>query len=214
MRRIDDHPKGRHYETPSGVFPSVTTVLSRTGDKSFLDRWISRVGEAEAERVRQESAARGSRLHEEVEHRLEHGVRPPNPSRFYRSFEVTRIFDRIEKVHAVEEFLWHPQAHYAGTVDLVATVRWRPSADPIVAVIDWKSSAKKKRRDYVHDYFLQGVAYALAWRAMEKTPRPTHVLVGIGYEDSAADYHWVRPVDFTPLMADWASRLVEFRKEA
>ena len=42
----------RLYLTPDGEsLPSVTTVLSKTKDKSGLDRWRKRVGEKTAEKI-------------------------------------------------------------------------------------------------------------------------------------------------------------------
>ena len=41
----------RSYLTPDGeALPSVTTILSRTKDKTFLKEWRARVGEEKAEK--------------------------------------------------------------------------------------------------------------------------------------------------------------------
>ena len=51
IRRVEKHGL-RHYEVTSedgsmiGVFPSITTVLGETSDKSGLEKWKKRVGEA------------------------------------------------------------------------------------------------------------------------------------------------------------------------
>ena len=42
----------RLYLTPDGEsLPSVTTILSKTQDKSFLKKWKERVGEKKAEKL-------------------------------------------------------------------------------------------------------------------------------------------------------------------
>ena len=41
----------RQYDFGEGHLPSVTTILSRTKDQSFLDRWRAKVGHDEAERI-------------------------------------------------------------------------------------------------------------------------------------------------------------------
>ena len=59
----------RLYLTPDGEsLPSVTTVLSKTKDKSGLDRWRKRVGEKTAEKIIADSAKIGTALHLYIEH--------------------------------------------------------------------------------------------------------------------------------------------------
>ena len=62
----------RYYEVSEGtdvvgLFPSITTVLSGTSDKSGLDKWRKKVGEAEADRISKLSMNRGTVMHRLVE---------------------------------------------------------------------------------------------------------------------------------------------------
>lgn len=62
----------RYYEVSEGsevigLFPSITTVLSGTSDKSGLEKWRKKVGEAEADRISQLSMNRGTVMHRLVE---------------------------------------------------------------------------------------------------------------------------------------------------
>ena len=62
----------RHYQVKKdndiiGTFPSVTTILSATSDKSGLDRWRKKVGEEEANRISTLSMNRGTVMHRLVE---------------------------------------------------------------------------------------------------------------------------------------------------
>ena len=42
----------RYYQTPQGkLYPSITTVLSKTSDMSGLDEWRERVGNDTAEQI-------------------------------------------------------------------------------------------------------------------------------------------------------------------
>ena len=72
IRRVEKHGL-RHYEVTSedgnviGVFPSITTVLGETSDKSGLEKWKKRVGEAEAKRIGELSMNRGTVMHRLVE---------------------------------------------------------------------------------------------------------------------------------------------------
>ena len=63
-----DGPK-RLYVTPDGEsLPSVTTILSKTKDKSGLDQWRKRVGEKAAEKIISDAAKIGTALHLYIEH--------------------------------------------------------------------------------------------------------------------------------------------------
>jgi len=54
----------RKYTTPEGnSYPSVTTILSHSTDKSFLIKWRKRVGEEESNKIVKKSSGRGTKLH-------------------------------------------------------------------------------------------------------------------------------------------------------
>ena len=62
----------RHYQVKKdndiiGTFPSVTTILSATSDKSGLVKWRKRVGEEEANRISTLSMNCGTVMHRLVE---------------------------------------------------------------------------------------------------------------------------------------------------
>jgi hypothetical protein len=64
----------RHYNIAGAVqgqrLPSVTTVLGQTQSKdkqASLQRWRDRVGHAEAAKVTQQAAARGTAMHKYLE---------------------------------------------------------------------------------------------------------------------------------------------------
>ena len=58
----------RLYLTPDGeALPSVTTILGRTKDKTFLKKWRQKVGEKKAEQIIKDSAQIGTALHLYIE---------------------------------------------------------------------------------------------------------------------------------------------------
>ena len=58
-----DLPEGRRYIYGEQKLPSVTTVLSATKkDKGALDAWVKRVGEVEADRIKNEAGLGGTYL--------------------------------------------------------------------------------------------------------------------------------------------------------
>ena len=60
----EDRPEGRFYDCHGHKLPSVTSILSKTKeDNDGIKQWIERVGEEEANRIRQEAAIRGTNMH-------------------------------------------------------------------------------------------------------------------------------------------------------
>ena len=57
----------RNYEVAGYRLPSVTTILGRTKDDTFLKEWIKKKGEKEAERIKNASAVRGTSMHKYLE---------------------------------------------------------------------------------------------------------------------------------------------------
>ena len=58
----------RVYDIVGTRLPSVTTILGATKNKQFLKDWKAKVGEAEAERIKNVSSARGTCMHKFLEH--------------------------------------------------------------------------------------------------------------------------------------------------
>ena len=71
IERLDK--EGRRYyvvsegEKEIGVFPSVTTILGETSDKTTLEDWVERVGKEEADRISTLSMNRGTVMHRLIE---------------------------------------------------------------------------------------------------------------------------------------------------
>jgi hypothetical protein len=64
----------RHYDIGDEKLPSVTTILSATqseAKRASLAKWKQKVGENEAERVKNVAASRGTAMHTYLEHHIE-----------------------------------------------------------------------------------------------------------------------------------------------
>lgn len=152
----------RLYETPDGSrVPSVTTILSKTGDKSGLIEWRKRVGEDEANRISKESAGLGTLVHKHVENYILGEARPGgnNLVQVLAKNMADKIIEqglsRVTEVWGMEATLYYPGL-YAGTTDLVGEFEGVPS------IMDHKTAKKIKKREWIEDYFIQTCAYALA----------------------------------------------------
>ena len=151
----------RLYLTPDGEsLPSVTTVLSKTKDKSGLDRWRNRVGEKKAEKIIADSARIGTALHLYIEHYVNgHGYKDLTDVGKKAQTMAQVIIDEglkdVTEIWGSEVHLYYP-GKYAGTTDMVGLYKGRP------AIIDFKQTNKPKKREWVQDYLMQLAAYAHA----------------------------------------------------
>ena len=153
----------RKYSIGQEKLPSVTTIISSTQDAvktESLNKWKARVGEVEAERIKNTAATRGTAMHSYLEHHVKGGnvLDLTDVGREARSMGQTIIekgFPDLEEVWGVECTLFYPGL-YAGQTDLCGIYQGRES------IVDFKQSNKPKRAEWIGDYKLQLAAYATA----------------------------------------------------
>ena len=159
--RTTDHESGhRTYDFKGLKLPSVTTILSRTKDQSFLDRWRAKVGYEEAERIKNLSSKRGTSMHKFIENHIsgtgyddltEIGVQAKPMAHKIIEMGLTPIAE-----YYGSEVTLHYPGLYAGSTDLVCLHNGKET------IVDFKQSNKPKREEWIEDYFLQIGAYAMA----------------------------------------------------
>ena len=153
----------RKYSIGEEKLPSVTTIISSTQDASkteSLKKWKARVGEVEAERIKNTAATRGTAMHSYLEHYVKGGnvLDLSDVGREAKNMAeviIEKGFPDLEEVWGVECTLFYPGL-YAGQTDMCGIYQGRES------IIDFKQSNKPKRAEWIGDYKLQLVAYATA----------------------------------------------------
>lgn len=163
---------GRIYHTPAGDFYSVTTVLSNTGDKKYLEDWKNRVGEEEAERVTRVAASVGTNFHELGEAYL---LKQPYPDVQWLAKHMFKtaipVLDKnVTAVHAVEIPLWSKVAKIAGRTD--AIVDWKYE----LAILDYKCIGHHNSK-WLTDYWCQLSIYAHCLKEMYNIEAKKLILV-------------------------------------
>ena len=189
---------GRLYVTPEGNYPSITTVLSVLSEAS-IKKWRKRVGEEEANKISYRASTRGTAVHEIIEKYINNeenfkdGYTPDIISSF---LDLKPILDtRIGRVYAQEAPLYSTHLGVAGRVDCVAEF------DGKLSIIDFKTSRKPKKEEWVTNYFMQETAYAIMWE--ERTKQPITQLVTIITVDNN------EPQVFIEHRDNWAKSLLE-----
>ena len=167
---------GRYYETPSGAkYPSVTSV-TRLHNQESIQAWKEKVGEEEANKISRRALARGNTIHSLAEkYLLNEGDKSDD---FTRSDfgQMIPYLNKINNIHCLETQLYSDHLQTAGTVDCIGEY------DGKLTVIDFKTSAKLKKREWVKDYFMQCSAYAVMYEERTGTPIERLLLI-INVED-------------------------------
>ena len=160
----------RHYALNEEKLPSVTTILSETQSdekKESLARWKAKVGEVEAERLKNSSASRGTNMHLHLErHILGAGHMDLTDEGQVAGDMAQVIIDKglcdMGEIWGSEVTLFYPNL-YAGATDLVGVFDYEDS------IVDFKQSNKPKKKEWIDDYFMQLGAYAMAHNCVYDT---------------------------------------------
>jgi hypothetical protein len=161
----------RHYVTPNGKYPSITTVLSILS-REGIAAWRKKVGDKEANRISTQAARRGTNVHQMCEDYLNNELVEkdflPHERLLFRP--IKKALDKsIGAVYAQEAPLYSDFLGVAGRVDCVA--EW----DGRLSIIDFKTSRKLKKKEWIHSYFQQATAYCIMWE--ERTGIPIDKIV-------------------------------------
>ena len=144
----------RFYILPDGEkLPSITTVLSERGNAGII-KWRESVGEQAANTIMRNAAKRGTAVHTLTENYLnneelsQQGVLPT------ALFTILKTeLDKINNIVMQEGALYSDKWGVAGRVDCIAEYEGK------LSVIDFKTSTKDKKEEWVENYFIQTSAY-------------------------------------------------------
>ena len=188
---------GRFYDAPSGIkLPSVTTVLGKSFDDSWLHEWRAKVGEEEATLVSNRAKERGTKIHALIENYLLDkpdvlaGIDSINPN--YQSFlKMKRVIDaHLGKIRGVELPLWSERLKTAGRTDLCG--EW----NGVLSIIDWKTSNALKHQCDIMTYFLQSTCYGLMVEERYPGLRIPQIVIGIAVDHDEPQFFVSKKNDF------------------
>ena len=152
LQKVTKENGQRYYVTPEGnKYPSVTTILSEWKKKE-LAKWRKRVGVEEADRIKNFAAKRGTLFHTLCEEYLNGEKVIDSIDGMFDQFKP--LLDRIKNIKCMEQHLYSDELRVAGQVDCIAEF------DNCISIIDFKTSTKPKKKEYIWDYFMQASAYS------------------------------------------------------
>jgi genome maintenance exonuclease 1 len=150
-------------------FVFITTILAPRGKEGIL-AWRKKVGEEKANYIANEAARRGTAVHKLVEQYLNNeelsdaGVLP------LALFTVMKEeLDKIDNIKIQEGSLYSDEYKVAGQVDCIADYDGKP------CIIDFKTSTREKKEEWIENYYIQTCAYAQMFE--ERTGQEVNQLV-------------------------------------
>ena len=196
---VDGH---RVYVTDTGErYPGITSLLSQTKpaeSEAGLKKWRERVGDDVADHIVGRSASIGTKTHLLIEEYLtkeplKKPIRDLLPKAHFENIRTSlnRISSPQLEVEMVSNSL-----KIAGRADCIGYYDGRFS------VIDFKTSRRPKRREWIEDYFLQATAYCKMYEETFGTEQPNNIVVIVSSEDG---HHTV----FEENPKRWQNRLYE-----
>ena len=160
-KQITDPDTGKRvYEISNYRLPSVTTILGATKDQKFLKDWKAKVGEQEAERIKNVSSSRGTSMHKFLESFVT-GVGYDDLTELGQAAKpmAEKIMEvglaPVDEYYGSEVTLHYPGL-YAGQTDLVCL------HNNLETIVDFKQANRPKKKEWIEDYYLQIAAYAMA----------------------------------------------------
>ena len=135
-------------------FISITTVTSNYSKDKFK-LWRQRVGEDEANRITKAATTRGTQMHNLVEHYIKNEELPKSAPLPKMLFDVAKPeLNKINNILGIEIPLILRVSGVAGTADTIAEY------NNVLSIIDYKTSAMPKPREWIESYFVQATAYS------------------------------------------------------
>ena len=176
---LDDIPTenidGRRYYVVDEFkkYPSITTVIGRMPDKiKGLSEWRKKIGNKEANKITTQAARKGTAVHDIIEKYLDNSLNEAkmNPIAVESFRKIQPLLDKyIDNIYLQEVALWSQHLKVAGRVDCIGKF------DGKLSVIDFKTSRKPKKKEWISDYFMQACGYSIMWE--ERTQIPITQLV-------------------------------------
>lgn len=188
----------RVYVTPEGRrYPSVTTVL-KEHSREGIQAWRQRVGATEANTVARRAAARGTRIHDLLEAHLRNDPMVPGIFDLEMYLSMEREAKRIDDIYFLETALWSDHLRLAGRTDCIARFDGKRS------VVDWKTSLRPKKLEWIEGYAMQVAGYCIAFEERTGVPVDQGVLI-IGIDDEPNAQVFIVKRD------DWVEKLLYYR---
>ena len=193
----------RYYNVNDRPMVSITSVTSHFNKHIFVD-WRKRVGNEEADRITKRATSRGTKVHTLIEnHLLNQEVVLDNPSSKMLFTQSKKLLQNINNIYALEKSLYSNKLGVAGTVDWIAKYNGE------LSIIDFKTAAKPKPREWIENYFVQAAAYACMFYEITNIPVKKLVILMTCENGEVTVYEEYDKMKYMRLLVKYIEKFVE-----
>jgi genome maintenance exonuclease 1 len=165
LYKIDFEDEEKNLVKIEKIYPSVTSI-TYLHIKEYIESWIKSCrSSSQPESIRNESAARGTRIHKLIEDYLANDKKY-DMVKFEKQGDVPIFNKLIEKLANITDIVMQEQPLYSDSLRVAGTVDCIAKYNGDLAVIDFKTSTKKKDLEKCEHYFMQCAAYAECYKEM------------------------------------------------
>ena len=189
----------RVYEVGDQRYPSISTICSFRNRKSIAE-WRARVGAEEANKISKRATTAGTTVHSMIEDYLNNEL---NLEKYDGKHLAKILFTqakpmlaRINNIHFQEAPLYSHEFAIAGRVDCIAEF------DGKLSIIDFKTSSKKKKEEWIEGYLVQETGYAKMYEERSGI-KVEQIVTLITCQTGDTQVFIKNPDDYVPLLRDY-----------
>ena len=189
----------RVYEVGDQRYPSISTICSFRNRKSIAE-WRARVGAEEANKISKRATTAGTTVHSMIEDYLNNELDLEK----YDGKHLAKILftqakpmlARINNIHFQEAPLFSHEFAIAGRVDCIAEF------DDKLSIIDFKTSSKEKKEEWIEGYLVQETGYAKMYEERSGI-KVEQIVTLITCQTGDTQVFIKNPDDYVPLLRDY-----------
>ena len=189
----------RVYEVGDQKYPSISTICSFRNRKSIAE-WRARVGAEEANKISKRATTAGTTVHSMIEDYLNNELDLEK----YDGKHLAKILftqakpmlARINNIHFQEAPLYSHEFAIAGRVDCIAEF------DGKLSIIDFKTSSKEKKEEWMEGYLVQETGYAKMYEERSGI-KVEQIVTLITCQTGDTQVFIKNPDDYVPLLRDY-----------
>ena len=189
----------RVYEVGDQRYPSISTICSFRNRKSIAE-WRARVGAEEANKISKRATTAGTTVHSMIEdylnNELDIGKYADKHLAKILFTQAKQMLARINNIHFQEAPLYSHEFAIAGRVDCIAEF------DGKLSIIDFKTSSKEKKEEWVEGYFVQETGYAKMYEERSGI-KVEQIVTLITCQIGDTQVFIKNPDDYVPLLKDY-----------
>ena len=159
-----------------------------------------------------QAANRGTAVHNMVEDYL-NNVDLTQVDKYKKQFLPRMMFDvlkpelaKINNIRLQEAQMFSENYTVAGRVDCIGEY------DGVLSIIDFKTSTKEKKEDWIENYFIQGSAYAEMYKE-HFGEEPTQVVILVTTEEGTTQVFKKNKVDYLPRLKEAVENFYKWIEE-